>query len=71
MIVSDNGVGIDANYYDQIFDMFFRANESSQGNGLGLYVVQKAIEQLNGSLSFESEVGKGSSFWVRIPIKDK
>jgi signal transduction histidine kinase len=71
MIVSDNGVGIDANYYDQIFDMFFRANESSQGNGLGLYVVQKAIEQLNGSIRFESEVGKGSTFWVRIPIKDK
>jgi signal transduction histidine kinase len=51
--------------------MFFRANESSQGNGLGLYVVQKAIEQLNGSIRFESEVGKGSTFWVRIPIKDK
>lgn len=67
LVVSDNGQGIDANYHNQIFDMFFRANEKSQGNGLGLYVVKKAVERLKGEITFESVVEKGSTFQVKIP----
>lgn len=65
--VKDNGQGIDAQYQDRIFDMYFRGNDRSKGNGLGLYIVKKAIEKLNGQITFQSDFGKGSTFRVSLP----
>lgn len=65
--VEDNGQGISNEYQNRIFEMYFRANERSQGNGLGLYIIKKAVEKLNGEVRFKSQVGVGSHFEVRIP----
>ncbi|MBI3219541.1 MAG: tetratricopeptide repeat protein [Bacteroidetes bacterium] len=67
LIVKDNGIGIEKEYQDRIFDMFFRGSEQSKGNGLGLYIVKKAIDKLGGQLTFESYPAVGSTFTVWIP----
>ncbi|MBI3218364.1 MAG: tetratricopeptide repeat-containing sensor histidine kinase [Bacteroidetes bacterium] len=65
--VQDNGEGILEEYQSRIFEMYFRANERSKGNGLGLYIARKAAEKLNGTISFVSAYAKGSTFTVRLP----
>jgi PAS domain S-box-containing protein len=63
----DNGIGIKDEYVGKIFNMFFRATERSQGSGLGMYIVQQAIEKLGGSVRLESEYGKGTEIVIRLP----
>lgn len=65
--VTDNGMGIDPQFHDKIFSMFFRAHDESQGSGLGLYIVKEAIDKLGGSIEVHSAPGQGSTFTVRIP----
>jgi signal transduction histidine kinase len=65
--VEDNGQGISPEYHQRIFDMFYRANEKSQGSGLGLYIVKETLDKLSGSIHLESSPGIGSTFTVRLP----
>lgn len=67
IIISDNGIGIDGNYIDRIFNMFFRATERSDGSGLGLYIVKQTVERLGGKIEVTSEMGLGSCFKIVIP----
>lgn len=67
VIVEDNGMGIPKEYQQKMFDMFFRASENSQGNGLGLYIVKKAVEKLQGEIVVESEVGSFARFMIMLP----
>ncbi|HLZ16465.1 MAG TPA: tetratricopeptide repeat protein [Cyclobacteriaceae bacterium] len=69
--VQDNGQGIQDQYQSRIFEMYFRANEHSKGNGLGLYITKKAAEKLSGSISFKSRHGSGSLFTIELPNHDK
>lgn len=66
--VEDNGTGIAKEYQEKIFTMFFRASTQSEGTGLGLYIVAEAVAKLQGKITVRSEVGKGSTFTVRLPI---
>lgn len=66
--VSDNGYGIKSEAVDKIFNMFYRASENSKGSGLGLYILKNALDKLNGTVEVKTEVGKGSSFLVTIPL---
>lgn len=68
--IKDNGIGIPKEDLDQLFSRFFRAKNVTniQGTGLGLNIVKKNIELLNGSVSCETELNKGSTFTVLIPI---
>ena len=70
LMVEDNGVGIDPEYYAFIFDMYYRANLTSTGNGLGLYIAKKAVEKLGGTITFNSEVNKGSTFYVNLGVHE-
>jgi PAS domain S-box-containing protein len=63
----DNGIGIKPEYVGKIFNMFYRATERSQGSGLGMYIVQQAIEKLRGTVKLESEYGKGTEIVIRLP----
>ncbi|MBL3658118.1 sensor histidine kinase [Fulvivirga sediminis] len=65
--VTDNGIGIPEQYLSNIFDMFFRADESRSGSGLGLYIVKEAVTLLNGEIEVESTFGQGTSFNVKLP----
>jgi signal transduction histidine kinase len=65
--VKDNGQGIMDEYKTRIFEMYFRANEHSKGNGLGLYIARKAAEKLSGHIFFTSTYGTGSLFTVELP----
>jgi len=65
--VKDNGQGINPQYFDRIFEMYFRGTERSKGNGLGLYIVKKAVEKLHGEISFTSVYGEGTVFRVSLP----
>jgi signal transduction histidine kinase len=65
--IADNGQGIMDEYKSRIFEMYFRANERSKGNGLGLYIAKKAAEKLNGQIEFTSQVEVGSLFSITIP----
>jgi signal transduction histidine kinase len=67
--VQDNGVGIDRQYVSKIFDMFYQGNEKSDGSGLGLYIVKETLEKIQGEISVQSELGKGSEFKVILPIQ--
>ncbi|MBO9701470.1 MAG: sensor histidine kinase [Sporocytophaga sp.] len=67
LVFIDNGLGISGEYHTKIFEMFCKANENSNGTGLGLYIVKIALEKLNGKISLSSEPGKGSCFSVVIP----
>jgi signal transduction histidine kinase len=66
--VEDNGDGIDDKYQLQIFEMYFRGNERSKGNGLGLYIVKKAVEKLHGRIEFRSARDKGTTFTISFPL---
>ena len=65
--LADNGHGIDKEYHDKIFDMYFRASHHSKGNGLGLYIVKKAVEKLYGTIAFTSQIDVGTTFKVTLP----
>ena len=65
--VEDNGLGINKRFHENLFSMFTRFHNVSDGTGLGLYNLKKTVERLKGELSFESEEGKGSTFKVILP----
>ncbi|WMN11095.1 ATP-binding protein [Marivirga salinae] len=69
--VSDNGIGIEDTIKDKIFDMFYVGNQYSQGNGLGLYIVQMSTELLNGDIKVINEKRGFTKFIVHLPIDGK
>ncbi len=69
MEVSDNGVGIAENHLEDIFNMFFRANSNEVGSGFGLYNVKAAVSKLNGNITVNSKINKGTCFRVTIQNK--
>jgi len=68
IVVRDNGVGISENLQPRVFEMFYRANDKTEGSGLGLYIVHEIIEKLQGSIRLESTVGRGTAVYVSLPV---
>jgi len=66
--VEDNGIGIKAEHLPRVFDMFYKAHDTSRGTGLGLYIANEAIQRLKGSLDVSSVYAEGSTFRIRIPV---
>ena len=71
IMVEDDGIGIDADELDQIFDEFYRTPsarmKSTLGTGLGLPIVKKFVEELGGHIEVQSAPGSGSTFTVTLP----
>lgn len=70
--VVDQGIGIPKADQEHLFSRFFRATNAStiQGTGLGLNIVKKYIDLMNGNITFESKENQGTSFTVLLPIKN-
>jgi len=68
--VSDQGIGIPVSEQSQLFDRFFRAKNVGivEGSGLGMSIVKKCVDVLNGEILVNSEVGKGTQITVIIPV---
>ena len=67
--VKDNGIGISKEDQKHLFERFFRGHNAThiQGTGLGLNIVARYVELMNGTLSFESKENKGTTFTIIIP----
>jgi PAS domain S-box-containing protein len=70
--VRDNGIGIDPRFHEKIFQLFRRLypREQDEGNGAGLAICRKIAQAHGGDIWVESEPGRGSSFFVRLPVAD-
>lgn len=70
--IADTGVGIPEEQQDRVFSKFFRGDNvirmQTQGTGLGLFIARSIIEKHNGSISFISDEGKGTTFTFRLPV---
>ncbi len=67
--IADSGIGIEAENLDNIFDPFFTTKEVGHGTGLGLAISYGIIKSHRGTIGVESEIGKCSTFIIRLPIK--
>ena len=67
--VKDTGIGISPENLEHIFDRFYKVNEFKQGTGLGLSICEAIIELLGGQIWVESTLGKGTTFYFRIPYR--
>ena len=72
MKITDEGVGIKKADFDKVFKKFSRLENhltsTTQGNGLGLYITKQLVENMGGQISFTSEINKGTTFRVLMPV---
>ena len=73
ILVKDNGIGFDEKYLDRIFQPFQRLHGRSQyeGTGMGLAICRKIVERHGGTITAKSAPGKGPTFIVTLPVKQK
>ena len=71
IVVQDNGIGIDEKYKDRIFIPFQRLHtrEEYEGSGMGLAICRRIVERHHGDIYFKSKPGKGTKFFVKLPVK--
>jgi signal transduction histidine kinase len=69
--LKDNGIGFDQQYAEQIFTMFRRlhTNTEYEGTGIGLAICKKIVEEHHGFISAKSEIGKGTTFTISLPLE--
>jgi signal transduction histidine kinase len=69
----DNGIGIAPQWHRKVFDMFQQYHPAGkyEGTGIGLTIVRKAVERMAGRVGVESELGKGSRFWIELQAAER
>uniref|UniRef100_A0A7C3ZBG5 histidine kinase n=1 Tax=Desulfobacca acetoxidans TaxID=60893 RepID=A0A7C3ZBG5_9BACT len=67
--ISDTGPGMSQETLEKIFDPFFTTKEVGKGTGLGLSISYSIIEKLGGTINVESQVGQGTTFTIKLPVK--
>jgi two-component system sensor histidine kinase SenX3 len=70
--VTDTGIGLSPEDQERVFERFYRVDKARSrelgGTGLGLSIVKNTVRTLGGTVGVRSELGKGSTFWVRLPV---
>ncbi len=64
--IEDNGIGIQKEFHQKIFDMFYILDFSKRGTGLGLYIIKQSVEKLGGTIHLNSTLKQGSKFTVTL-----
>ena len=69
--IADNGIGIDVNYYNKVFEIFKRMDnvQDIEGTGVGLAIVKKIMDKHEGRIWFESQLGAGTTFFIAFKNK--
>lgn len=67
ILVQDNGIGIEPDQHEKIFGIFQQVDNSFEGTGIGLAIVKKAVERIGGRVGLQSELDRGTTFWVELP----
>ena len=69
--MQDNGIGFDQKYADEIFGVFKRLHRDDYaGTGMGLALARRIVERHGGRISAESEPGRGSAFYFKLPVSE-
>jgi signal transduction histidine kinase len=68
LTIADTGAGIPAEVRDRIFDPFFTTKEVGRGTGQGLAIARSVLDRHGGRISFQTEVGRGTTFFIRLPV---
>ena len=68
--IQDNGIGISKEHIKNLFDPFFTTKPSVKGTGLGLSISHGIIKDHGGNIEVKSKFGKGSTFSIKLPVKD-
>ncbi len=68
IIIKDNGIGIGEDQQAKVFEMFYRGHHTSEGFGLGLYIVSHVVNKMNGKVILTSKEGIGTEIDITLPI---
>jgi PAS domain S-box-containing protein len=71
VFVEDNGIGIPQHAQSRLFGMFQKLDNQFEGTGMGLAIVRKVVEQMDGKVGVASEANQGSRFWVELPLAER
>jgi len=69
--IADTGCGIEPDISDKIFEPFFTTKKQGEGSGLGLDIVKRIVEKHEGTITFTSELGKGTEFIIKLPVNNQ
>ena len=66
LLVKDEGIGIAPDQHQKIFNIFQQVEKIEDGTGIGLAIVKKSVERMNGNVGVDSTLGHGSTFWIEL-----
>jgi signal transduction histidine kinase len=69
--IRDSGSGMPLDIVPKIFDPFFTTKDVGKGSGLGLFIVHEIVEEHDGCIAVDSEPGKGTTFLIRLPVREQ